>query len=283
VGWVLGLVFRLGRFRSIIIQQNLAIAYPGTDPESIQIRRDLYREAYLHLGNLILEIFLVFGGMKYFIRKNVTVKGLSNWNELHSKNKGVIIISSHVGNWEIMSTAAAQSGMPVLIVTKHLKPEWFHLEFERARKRNGVLCAFEPKTMRGILGHLKKKHTVGFIVDQYAGPPVGIRVPFFGVPVGTMTAIAAIAKRNGCLILPAVHYRGSGGRMTLEFSPEVPWITDENPNREIALNTAQFASVIEGHIRQHPEQWLWTHRRFKGDLSPLKENEWDGSRVRNGG
>jgi KDO2-lipid IV(A) lauroyltransferase len=106
-------------------------------------------------------------------------------------------------------------------------------------------------------------------------------VPFFGVPVGTISAVAVVAKRTGAPVLPVVNYRDPvRGRYVVEIHPPLAWKTHEDPDFEIAQNTAHYSEVLEGHIRQYPEQWLWTHRRFKGDLSPLRENEWSSGRSR---
>ncbi|MEK7691735.1 MAG: lysophospholipid acyltransferase family protein, partial [Bdellovibrionota bacterium] len=232
------------------------------------------------VGHLFFEILLVFGAMKKFCENSVELIGLENWRQANQQGRGAIYLSSHVGNWEIMAAKGALAGMDLMIVTKHLKPEWLHLAIERGRAACGVSGTYEPRTLRDALAHFKKKGTVGFILDQYAGPPIGVRVPVFGMPVGTASAIAMLAKRTGAPVLPVVNYRRPDGTMVVDIRPELPWITDENSNREVAINTARYASVLEGDIRSHPEQWLWIHNRFKGDLGPLQPDEWIRSRAR---
>ena len=166
------------------------------------------------------------------------------------------------------------------MVTKHLKPEWLHLAVEKQRNQHAVFATFEPKTLRDLKEQLKKKEVIGFALDQYAGPPVSVRVPFLGRPVGTSTAAATIAKRFGATILPVFQYREGRGKMVIEYLPPFEWVKDENSRIEIAKNTALLTEIIEDKVREFPDHWLWTHRRFKGDLSPLRDGEWREGRSR---
>jgi KDO2-lipid IV(A) lauroyltransferase len=172
-----------------------------------------------------------------------------------------------------------QLGMDLMLVTKHLKPEWLHRAIERCRSRCHVKATYEPRTLRDVLAHLKKGGTVGFVLDQYAGPPVGVRVPVFGVPVGTTTAVAMLAKRTGAPVLPVVNYREPDGRYRIEIRPPLSW-EEVDAETEIAFNTARYAALLEKDIYAHPDQWLWIHRRFKGDLTPVRDGEWAEGRAR---
>lgn len=274
LGWSL---FKL-HFREGVVMQNLKLAYPDLT-ESQQVSK-LHSQSYEHLGHLFLEILMLFGPFKEFVQKHVFINGYENWKTAHDQGRGVLFLSSHVGNWELMAAGGALAGMDLMLVTKHLKPEWLHQSIVRGRLSCGVSGTYEPKTFRDVLKHLKNKGTVGIVLDQYAGAPVGVRVPFFGVPVGTHTVLAALAKRTGAKIVPVVNYRLPDGRTRVDIEPAIAWEAHEDPNYELAANTARFAQILESHVRAHPDQWLWTHRRFKGDLSPLHEGEWNQGRAR---
>lgn len=277
LGSQLGWILRQFKFRSKVVKKNLHIAFP----EQRAQQETIYREFYSQFGNLVCEILLLFGPMKNFVFKNVQLLGIENWERARREGKGVLFLSSHVGNWEVMSAAGALIGkIDLLLVTKLLKPVWFHREIENGRKGCGVKGTYEPRTLRDVLSHLKKNGTVGFVLDQYTGPPIGVRVPVFNIPVGTSTVLATLAKRTGAKVLPVKNFRKPDGSWVVEISPALDWKSDPNPHLELAMNTAEYARIVEKHILQHPEQWLWTHRRFKGDLSPLGEDEWKGSRLR---
>jgi KDO2-lipid IV(A) lauroyltransferase len=270
------ILFRIG-FRKKVVLQNLKIAFPQNEVQ----QNLLLRSSYAHLGNLLIEILYLLGPMKSFVEKYVDLQGLNHLEEAKKQGKGVIFLASHLGNWEVMAaTGGVLAKTDLMLVTKHLKPEWLHQMIERSRSHCGVRATYEPKTLRDVLSHLKKNGTVGFVLDQYAGPPVGVRVSFFGLPVGTTQAVATLAKRTGAVVLPVENFRTPEGRWSIRIHPAVEWEKAEDPNLELALNTQSYAKTIEESILRHPEQWLWTHRRFKGDLSPLRENEWSQPRIR---
>lgn len=277
LGGGLGFLLRVIGFRKKIVYQNLELAFPGDDARQNAVAC----ESYGSFGNLVFEILMLLGPMKYFVLRNVDLVGTENWKKANDQGKGVIYLSSHIGNWEVMAATGGLIGrMPLMLVTKKLKPDWLHAAIEKGRAGCEVLATYEPRTYRDVLTHLKKKGTVGLVLDQYAGPPVGVRVPVFGVPVGTPTIVATLAKRTGAPVVPVENYRKPDGRWAVVIHPALEWKQDENLHRELALNTAEYTKVLEQHIRAHPGQWLWVHRRFKGDLSPLREDEWDHARRR---
>lgn len=276
----MGQLLRVLGWRRGVARSNLEICYPGSSEKENSERNSIFLRSYSHLGHLIFEIFMLLGPMKNFVKTRVRALGVKNWREAHARGKGVIFLSSHVGNWEIMAAQGGLLNMELMIVTKRLSWKWLHRAIERGRKRVGVSGTYEPRTFRDVLKHLRDGKTVGFVLDQYAGPPIGVRVPFFGRPVGTASVVAAVAKRTGAAVLPVLNYRMPDGTWRVEVHREIPWKRSRNPTRELAENTARYVAVLETHVRAHPEQWLWVHRRFKGDLSPLKEGEWDSARTR---
>lgn len=271
-------ILRVTGFRERVVLQNLDYAFPGAEAEPR--KAGLARENYRHFARLALEILYLFGPMRSFCLSRARLSGKAHWDAAKARGKGVIFLASHVGNWEVMAARGALSGIEIMLVTKHLKPEWLHQAIEAGRATCGVRGTYEPRTLKDVLGELKRGGTVGFVLDQYAGPPVGVRVPFFGVPVGTATIIATLARRTGATVLPVFNHRNTDGTFDVDIQPPAPWIVDPNPTRELALNTAAYSRVIEKHILEFPEQWLWIHRRFKGDLSPLRADEWDAGRAR---
>ncbi|MFZ9596180.1 MAG: lysophospholipid acyltransferase family protein [Bdellovibrionia bacterium] len=277
LGKALGWCLMVCRFRTQVVRANLSYAYPN-DPHQ---QKKVFRQSFEHLGNLFLEILMLFGPMRRFIVNFVDVKGLEHIQEAQRLGKGMILLSSHVGNWEVMAGAAGVfSEMKLMLVTKALKPGWLHEAILQARLRLGVRATYEPKTMREVLSHLKSNGAVGFVLDQYAGPPVGVRVPLFGVPVGTSLALATLVRRTEVPVLPVVNFRKPCGRWQVSVGAPLSWQKHESLHEELAFNTAAYVQFVEKCIREHPEQWLWIHRRFKGDLSPLRQGEWSDARVR---
>lgn len=268
-------ILRAGRVREKVVRENLARAYPNETAHAQEVR---LRLIYQHLGALFWEFFFVFGPLRWIADHRVEVIGFENWVRAQGRGKGVFMLSSHVGNWEFMVAHGAWTrGIDLMMVTKRLKPGWFHDLYEGARSRAKVQATYEPRTLRDLLATLKRGGTVGFVLDQFTGPPVGIEVPFFGAPVGTHSALATLARRTEAPVVPVVIYRVGPPwkrRYRIELRPALEWLTEPGADskREIELNTAAYTQIIEQDVRLHPEQWLWTHRRFKkfGSSIPTK-------------
>jgi KDO2-lipid IV(A) lauroyltransferase len=253
------------------VRKNLSFAFP----EDEAMRARIFKEAYRHLASLSMEVTLLFGPMRRFVQSSSELRGAEHWHAAKKEGRGILFLSSHVGNWEVMAaTGAIHGGFDLMLITKRLKPAWLHEAIERGRTLCGVAATYEPKTFRDVLRQLKQNGTVGLVLDQFVGPPVGVRVPVFGIPVGTSMVAATLVRRTGAVILPVVNYRLPDGRYRVEIQAPLTWVERPDLNVELAENTALYARHIEGDISAHPGQWLWTHRRFKGNLEPLKPNEW---------
>jgi Kdo2-lipid IVA lauroyltransferase/acyltransferase len=267
----LGDLLRICGFRRHIIDENLTRAFPQQPAAE---RTQLIRANYYHYGILFLEFLQSFGPYERFIAKSVEVEGGEHLAYALTLGKGALVFTAHLGNWELLPVAGGYIlGHPVTMVTKHLKPEWLHKFVESERNKVRVKMAFEPRTMPIVLRALKNNEVVGFVVDQYMGAPFAARVPFFGVPVGSQIALATIAARTGAAVLPAYVARMENGKYKVKFEAPLP-LLDGNGDRDRAVieNTAKYVKWSEERIRQYPAQWLWIHRRWKGDLSPLPQN-----------
>jgi len=267
LGRGLGALLRKGGFRAAIVEGNLALAYPELPPEG---RERLYSRIFAETGVLFLEILRMFYRFDRMVLRNSDVEGLEHLRAALAGGKGAFAMTAHLGNWELLTTTGPlYLGTPVTMVTKELKPAWLQRVFVLVRGLLGVRMACEPRTMPEILRALKKGHIVGFVMDQYAGAPVGARVPFFGKAVGSHTALAALALRTGAPVVPAIAVRKPDGRYLIRFEPPLQLEERAEPGAALIANTALFVRHTEGWVREFPEQWLWIHRRWKGDLSPL--------------
>lgn len=251
--------------RKKIARENLNLAFAQERSQG-EIEKILRRN-FEHHGILLMELLHFFSLRSHHYRKYVqastSISGLEHWNAARSKQKGVLFVSSHLANWEFMVGVGALAGIPISMMTKQLKPAWFHRRFEQVRLNVGVKAAYEPRTLPTILRALRANEAVGFVMDQYAGPPIGIRVPFFGVRVGTLAAVATLVKRTGAEVLMAKTFRLSDAKVCVEIQPFQQEGLEKTSGNFEEEYTALLTQRIESWIREFPEQWLWTHRRFK--------------------
>ena len=128
------------KIRKKVVEQNLRLAFP----KDLAKQASVGRESYRHLGNLVFEILMLLGfsrPMKRFVLSQVDVTGREHIVEAQKKGLGVIFLSSHLGNWEVMAaTGGVITELDLMLVTKRLKPAWLHNAIEKARAECGVEC-----------------------------------------------------------------------------------------------------------------------------------------------
>lgn len=268
LGRLLGKVFFLLDFqRKPIILANMRRCLPELGPAGWDA---LARENYAHYGALALELLHVFspvpGHYPAYIRAVVQVEGLEHWRAVHERGKGTLLVTLHMANWEVMCAAGALFGIqPNLMITRRLKPRWLHDWMEARRGECLITCAYPPRTLPAIVKTLRSGGLVGFVMDQYQSPPMGLPVPFFGTPVDTLAAVGGLAVKTGAGVVLCTQVRDwKTGKVRVVFEPyDLGEAAADTPRA-----TALLVREIERFIRQNPSQWLWAHRRFK-NLAPV--------------
>jgi KDO2-lipid IV(A) lauroyltransferase len=252
---------RLGLFKPKIAYENISRAMPELGPEGW---KQLQRRNFEHYGILFFEFIHFFapwpGHYRAYARRVSRLEGYENWQRANAKGRGVIFVASHVGFWEMLAAAGGLAGMPLTVVTTVLKPAWLHKKIAACRRSTGVSQAHHPGALPAVLRALRAGGSVAFMNDQYAPPPMGVPVRFFGVEVATLGAVAAIAQRTGAAVVPVSCHRDEGGLSRVVVEPELELGAAHEDTRAA---TQIMAAKVEGWVRRHPEQWLWIHRRFK--------------------
>lgn len=260
-----GLLLVLDPKRRKIAYDNIRRCLPELKEEGWQ---RLLKENYEHYGILALELLHMFspwpGHFRRYTLQNAVVDQFENWKRAHAKGKGSIIVSGHFANWEIMAIAAIQ-GVPATMATRPLKPEWLNRKIEAARLSVGTKTAYGRRILPLLMRTLRNGETVGFVMDQYAPPPMGVPATFFGVKVDTQAAVGPLAQRTGAAVVPLFQRRDTEGIVHIVCEPEV----DLSPAGDDPAKAAQIlAARVEEWIRKNPSQWLWVHRRFKNVIWP---------------
>jgi KDO2-lipid IV(A) lauroyltransferase len=255
-------------YRKNVVRENIERCFPEKSEEE---KKKLIDDFWSHFGILIFELLhyfsLIPGHYERFAKKYTRLHGKENWDEAYKKGTGVIFVASHLANWELMAAAGSLNCMPTVIVTKYLKPKWLHKRIEKIRLNLNIHGAYEPRTLPIILRTLREKGAIGFVMDQYAGPPIGVEVKFFGVEVGTLAAVGTLVSRTKASVLPAYTYRDKEGVIHVYLEPVIDLGEDLS---DVKKSTQTLVSKVEEWVRRSPEQWLWTHRRFKNIKSNLE-------------
>jgi len=259
-GWLGRLWFLLDRRHRQVAINNLTYVF-GYEKSPGQIRQ-MARRIF---GNLIMILFEV--GWSYRaapeeIARHIRFDGVRHLHAAHRRGQGVLVLTGHLGSWELLADAAGMLGYPINVVYRPFDFEPLDKFFERFRGRSGAQLFSKARSMRKILRSLKKNELVGILLDQNTPRRAGVFVDFFGKPASTNKGLALIAQKTRAPVVPIFLVREADTyRMTV--GPEIPLIETGDKHRDLLESTRQYNRVLEAMIYRYPEQWFWVHRRWK--------------------
>nr|HID57664.1 lauroyl acyltransferase [Desulfobacterales bacterium] len=258
---ILGLVFfHLDRRHRKIVLTNLTRAFSRTMTQA-----EIYR-----LGRMVFEnLCQIPFEMGFFLRLNhrnfqkyFSFIGFSNLDSAYQKNKGVLCLTAHIGNWELLSGIPAMLGYPLSMVVRPLDFKPMDNFMKKFRTRSGGKLIPKNSSMRMILNSLKRGELVGMLLDQNVDWYDGVFVRYFGRPACTNKGLALVALKTGAPVVPVFLIR-DGKRFILHCEPQVSLVRTGDKTKDIEINTERFTSIIESFVRRYPEQWFWVHQRWK--------------------
>jgi KDO2-lipid IV(A) lauroyltransferase len=251
LGW---LVLR-GRRRMAL--GNLARALGAERPPRDLTR--LGRRSFEHLGMNIAEACVFYFRPAPVLLSRVDVVGVEHLEKASAEGRGVLLLTAHLGNWELLAASHAVTGLGLSVVVRPLDDPMLDRLVERFRRRGGVAIISKRGGLREILDALRRGRMVGVLLDQNASRGEGVFAPFFGTPASTSRALALVSLRTGAPVVPVFIRRLSGGRHRVEVEPALPLPLDG----DVAGYTTAFNRAIEDAVRRAPEQWFWMHERWR--------------------
>ncbi|MGH7906491.1 MAG: lysophospholipid acyltransferase family protein [Candidatus Binataceae bacterium] len=271
-GW-LGYVFDRRHVR--IGLKNLTIAFPEKTEHE---RRQILRASYINLGRAGAE-YVRLGGFFYRrLKRRVTYDRIEYWNELEQRypGRGILVMSAHFGNFELLHTGHALNGFQISLVHHTQRFIAGDALMSWIRERAGVDILRKHSAARAALKALTEGKLVGIPFDQNAKRSEAIFVPFFGEPAATASGLARLVRMSNAIVVPAFIIRGSDKRSHLiEIQDEIPLQRTGDEAADTLENTRLFVHAIEAIVRRYPEQFLWIHRRFRTrprGMPPIYDN-----------
>lgn len=258
LAWLIYLLH--GRLRRVGMR-NLELAFPE---KSRSQRRRILRRAFTSLGRQLAEVCLFPRYTRENVSQVILYDGFENYERAHSRGKGVLYLTAHIGAWELSAFAHSLQGHPLKIVMRGLDNPYLDALIQRYRTLHGNSVVDKDNFVRGLLAAMKAGETVGILMDTNMTPPQGVFVNFFGIPACTASGLARIALRTDAAVLPGFTVWDPVLRKyRLRFEPALKLIRTQDEQADVVANTALFTRVIEDCVRRYPEQWLWVHRRWK--------------------
>lgn len=251
-------------FRKKIILDNLKIAFPDWSDEK---RQKVGRASVYHMAYNFAEFFTIPQIDQKFVDRHVVYEGWEHLEAARAQNKGVYLLSLHMGSGDMAANLITMKGLPVWIITKQFKNALLNDLWFSIRGAQGVryIDAHGRNTAFEILKALKAQGAVAFVLDQFMGKPYGVETEFFGRKTGTAYGLSLFATKTGSPILPVYIYEGDDKKLHVVFEPPVNYahLLTEDKQANLVAITQEFNNRLEAIVRRHPEQWMWIHRRWK--------------------
>lgn len=240
--------------------RNLELAMPDLD---VVEREEIVRRVFENLGRLLGE----FSQFHKLTRKNieslVEYDGFENYQQASARGRGVLLLTGHVGAWELCAFAQGVYGHPLSFLVRPLDNPLLERMINRYRELSGNRTIDKNKAVRPVLEILRSGHDVGLLVDVNTLPDQGMFCDFFGISACSSTGLAVFALRADAPVVPGfLIWDEQAKKHRLRFEPEVALIRTGDFKEEVLLNTARFTKVIEDFARRYPDQWLWIHKRW---------------------
>lgn len=251
------LAFALGIRRRVTLD-NLAAAFPAW---SALERRAVARRTYGNMARAALEAVLGARQPPADLGASVVSDELRTIDRALTAGRGALVVTAHLGSWEVLGAELTRRGVPLHAVVRPLSGA-FNAEVVAARVRSGLRLIPARGALPAALAALRRNEVVTVLLDQAVGGRHALFVPFFGRPAATTPLVSVAALRSGAPVFLALAPREEG-RLRLRVEGPFPVPSTGNWRQDVWTHTAELTAALERAIREHPDQWLWLHRRWK--------------------
>ncbi len=242
-------------------EANLRLAFPELDEAE---RQRIKRGTFRNLGRLLGEVSQFPKLNRQNIESVVSYVGLEHYLKAEASGRGVILLTGHIGAWELSVFAHSVYGHPMSFLARRVDNPLVEQLAESNRTRFGNRSIDKKNSVREVLKTLKSGGVVGILADLNASREEGVFCDFFGIPACTTAGVATLALRTGAIVLPGYIVWDEAAKIhRLHFEKPVETVSTGNRDEDVQTNTAIYTKVIESIVRRYPDQWLWIHRRWR--------------------
>ncbi|MDR2080573.1 MAG: lysophospholipid acyltransferase family protein, partial [Campylobacteraceae bacterium] len=259
------ILFFILKSRRELAIKNLTLAYPQKSKKEVYI---LAKNSFKSIAATAAEIMMIINNRKkiedFIINKDEILKILADITK--DNKKGIIFITAHFSNWEILPHFLAMNGYPMiaigragdnLLIEKNLTKPF--------REKYGNQNIYKNEAMRKMVKALKDGGNVGLLIDQKAGKTNSVLTTFFGMECRTTISVASLKLKYDPLVIPMFVKREACGKYRIFFYGAAECKTDDKNSEEekIQVLTQRYNDILECAIKEAPEQWFWMHGRWK--------------------
>ncbi len=261
LGRMVGNILRvISKKRYGITIDNIVKSFPD---KSISDCKIIAAKSYQNLGITMMELMAIPTMSENYLKQKVVYDNIDLIDELRKKGNGVILLSGHYGNWELLAyTAGYFTGIPVTIIVKPQRNKIADSTLNNYRTFHNNKVVSMYKAARPIVSEIRKGNMVALLADQSATKDKDIFVDFFGRPAATYESPAAMALRLNAPIVIGFSERQTDGTYRVKLQ-EIPHEDLKDREDAIQILTERHVKVLENQIKKIPELWAWQHKRWK--------------------
>jgi KDO2-lipid IV(A) lauroyltransferase len=255
-----GLIFYVVPRTRALTVSHLSQAFP--EKPSTEVRR-LARKNFVMLAKNAGEILRATRIRTLAeLDKILVTHGFENFLAAQAKGKGVIVLTCHLGPFDLQVTNMALHGVRPLVIGTRLKDPRLSNLLWKQRNALGAVAVERGKETFRLLKALKSGQSVGILIDQDTRVKSRF-VEFFGRSASTPVGAALMAIKTGASVVPTYVYLGDDGLQHMHYLPEIETVLTGDEEQDMITNTQRYTRFIEDRIREHPDQWVWLHERWK--------------------
>jgi KDO2-lipid IV(A) lauroyltransferase len=236
---------------------NLKLVYGRTSSDKDIVR--IARGAFVNLGKFAYDVARMRKYSRRSLRRMVDVVGKERLDRVLAGGKGVIAITGHIGNWELLAAYFSIMGYPVNVLATALKDNRLNSLLTSIRKSARLIVLDRETGLRSALRCLRRGEILGILIDQDTSVD-SVVVDFLGEPAKTAVGPVKLADSTGAAIVPLAMLMTDDGGYRIEVSEPVDICGDE---ASLAEDVAKCSKAVEMFIRENPTQWVWMHKRWK--------------------
>lgn len=256
LGWFFGSLLRHRRKEAT---EALRRSFPEKSEQELS---SIIDQMYQNLGMNLIEEFRLPSVTRSYLEENILWENEAYSHTVLEAGKGLLVLSAHVGNFDLLCTFAPRFNFPTTVITKSIKNITINKFWMEARSRFGLKFVPAHNSYRQCLTALRKNEIVAFVLDQNMIDTEGVFVDFFGKKACTSPGLAYMSAQSGAAVVPVFMIRLENGRHLIKAFPPIPPPPDRKPET-IHAYTQLYTKVIEDVVREYPAQWTWIHRRWK--------------------
>ena len=254
------ILFNVDRKHRKIALDNLTYAF-GHEKQFQEIE-EIARQVFINLVKIVFEIAWSLHLKESQFTEHFKIDGYHNIKNAYQKGRGVLVLTAHFGNWELLTIIAKMIKFPINIVVRPLDFKPLDHFIFNLRTRYGGKIIPKERSVHAIIKSLHREEMVALLMDQNVDWYEGVFVDFMGHRACTSKGLALFALKTEAPVVPVFMIREKSG-LRAEFGPEIVTVKTGDRQKDIETNTQEYNRVIENFVRRYPGQWFWIHQRWK--------------------